>query len=117
MNTTTIEFQDGVHLQCPLVTLNTIIVGAGAAGLKCAVKLHELGVHDIAVIVDKLGNGTSNNSGSDKQTYYKLGVFGGEPDSPRDFAESLFQGGMMHGDTAYVEALGSVPAFLSLIHI
>ncbi len=117
MNTTTIEFQDGVHLQCPLVTLNTIIVGAGAAGLKCAVKLHELGVHDIAVIVDKLGNGTSNNSGSDKQTYYKLGVFGGEPDSPRDFAESLFQGGMMHGDTAYVEALGSVPAFFDLCRL
>ncbi|MBT7162650.1 MAG: oxidoreductase, partial [Victivallales bacterium] len=61
-------------------SVNTLIVGAGAAGLKCADTLHGLGVTDIAVVVDRLGNGTSNNSGSDKQTYYKLGIFGDEPD-------------------------------------
>ena len=98
-------------------SVNTLIVGAGAAGLKCADALHGLGVTDLAVVVDRLGNGTSNNSGSDKQTYYKLGVFGAEPDSPMDFARSLFQGGMMHGDLAYIEGLGSAPAFFDLCRL
>ncbi len=116
-STISIPLSGGQSLECPLISLNTVIVGAGAAGLKCALRLQELGMKDVAVVVDKLGNGTSNNSGSDKQTYYKLGVFGAEPDSPMDFAKSLFQGGMMHGDTAYVEALGSAPAFFDLCRI
>ena len=98
----------------PVVSVNTLIIGAGAAGLKCADTLHSLGVQDIAIVVDKLGNGTSNNSGSDKQTYYKIGLFGDEPDSPMEFARSLYQGGMMHGDLAYIEGLGSAPAFFDL---
>lgn len=104
-------------VDCDLHTVNTLIIGAGAAGLKCAQMLDAYGVHDVAIVVDRLGNGTSNNSGSDKQTYYKLGVFGDEPDSPMDFARSLFQGGMMHGDIAYAEALGSLPAFFDLCRI
>jgi succinate dehydrogenase/fumarate reductase flavoprotein subunit len=98
-------------------SVNTLIVGAGAAGLKCADTLHSLGVTDLAVVVDRLGNGACNNSGSDKQTYYKIGVFGDEPDSPMEFARSLFQGGMMHGDLAYIEGLGSAPAFFELCRL
>ncbi len=60
----------------PVYSVNTLIIGAGAAALKCADTLYHLGVHDVAIVVDKLGNGTSNNSGSDKQTYYKIGLFG-----------------------------------------
>jgi succinate dehydrogenase/fumarate reductase flavoprotein subunit len=105
---------DGRRIQCEVVTVQTLIIGAGAAGLKCADMLHSYGVTDLALVVDRLGNGTSNNSGSDKQTYYKIGLFGDEPDSPMDFARSLFQGGMMHGDLAYIEALGSAPAFFDL---
>ncbi|MCF7854589.1 MAG: FAD-binding protein [Candidatus Pacebacteria bacterium] len=105
---------DGSEKSFPVITVNTLIVGAGAAGLKCADSLHYLGVKDVAIVVDRLGNGTSNNSGSDKQTYYKMGVFGDEPDSPMEFARSLFQGGMMHGDLAYIEGLGSAPAFFDL---
>ncbi|MBO4527083.1 MAG: FAD-binding protein, partial [Victivallales bacterium] len=116
-STISIPLSGGQSLECPLISLNTVVVGAGAAGLKCALRLQELGMKDVAVVVDRLGNGTSNNSGSDKQTYYKLGIFGNEPDSPMDFAKSLFQGGMMHGDTAYVEALGSAPAFFDLCRI
>ena len=104
-------------IECSVRSVNTLIVGAGAAGLKCADTLHGLGVTDIAVVVDRLGNGTSNNSGSDKQTYYKLGIFGDEPDSPMDFARSLFKGGMMHGDLAYIEGLGSAPAFFDLCRL
>jgi len=72
-------------------------------------------VTDVAIATDRLGAGTSNNAGSDKQTYYKIGVFGDVPDSPVEFAHSLFDGGMMHGDLAYVEALGSAPEFFHLV--
>jgi succinate dehydrogenase/fumarate reductase flavoprotein subunit len=96
-------------------TFQTVIIGSGAAGLNCAEHLHELGVHDIAIVTDRLGAGTSANSGSDKQTYYKLGVFGDVPDSPVQFARTLTEGGMCHGDIAYVEALGSVPEFVHLV--
>ena len=69
-----------------LHSVNTLIVGTGAAGLKCAEMLAAYGVKDVAIVVDSLGAGTSNNSGSDKQTYYKIGIFGDEPDSPMEFA-------------------------------
>ncbi len=108
-----ITFEDEIRLD--LITLHTLVVGSGAAGLNCAEHLHEKGVRDIAVVTDKLGGGTSNNSGSDKQTYYKMSVFGDVPDSPMEFAHALYDGGMMHGDLAYVEALGSLPEFFHLV--
>jgi hypothetical protein len=36
--------------------------------------------------------GTSINTGSDKQTYYKLGMCGSEPDSPEAAAKALYSG-------------------------
>lgn len=116
-STVNLSIPEYPSFSCTIHSVNTLIIGAGAAGLKCAQMLDAYGVHDVALVVDRLGNGTSNNSGSDKQTYYKLGVFGAEPDSPIDFAKSLFQGGMMHGDLAYIEALGSLPAFFDLCKI
>ncbi|MCK5803777.1 MAG: FAD-binding protein [Lentisphaeria bacterium] len=107
----------GELLGFDVISVNTVVVGAGAAGLKCAKTLYELGQKDVCIVVDRLGNGACNNSGSDKQTYYKLGMFGDEPDSPMNFARSLFQGGMMHGDLAYIEGLGSAPAFFDLCRI
>jgi len=98
----------------PVYVVPNLIIGSGAAGLNCAEHLHELG-QDFAVVTDCLGAGTSANSGSDKQTYYKMGVFGDVPDSPMEFARSLFNGGMCHGDLAYVEALGSLPEFFHLV--
>ncbi len=112
-----IALAGGQRLSFDVISVNTLIVGAGAAGLRCAEALHDLGARDVAIVVDRLGNGTSNNSGSDKQTYYKLGMFADEPDSPLDFARSLFKGGMMHGDLAYIEGLGSAPAFFELCRI
>ena len=96
-------------------TYQTIVVGSGAAGMNCAEHLFEMGVEDIAIVTDRLGAGTSNNSGSDKQTYYKLGIFGDVADSPMEFARVLTAGGMMHGDIAYAEALGSAPEFFHLV--
>ncbi|MBM4032110.1 MAG: FAD-binding protein, partial [Planctomycetes bacterium] len=97
------------------LSVQTLIIGSGAAALNCAEHLHELGVSDVLVVTDRLGGGTSFNSGSDKQTYYKLGIFGDVPDSPMEFARTLTAGGMMHGDIAYVEALGSAPEFFHLV--
>ncbi len=104
-------------LTIPIRRFQAVVVGSGAAGLNCADALHRLGVTDTAVITSKLGGGTSANSGSDKQTYYKMGVFGDVPDSPMDFARTLTAGGMCHGDLAYIEGLGSLPAFFNLARL
>jgi len=113
MDRTKVTLDEGI--QVDLITLHTVIVGSGAAGLNCAEHLYEKGVRDIAVVTDKLGGGTSNNSGSDKQTYYKMSVLGDVNDSPMEFAHTLYDGGMMHGDIAYAEALGSLPEFFHLV--
>ncbi len=112
-DTMTLNTEQG-KVEVPVRSVNTLIVGAGTAGLKCADMLQANGINDVAVVVDRLGNGTSNNSGSDKQTYYKMAAFGDAADSPMEFARTLYQGGMMHGDIAYIEGMGSLPAFFDL---
>ncbi|MBM4040177.1 MAG: FAD-binding protein [Planctomycetes bacterium] len=102
-------------LKARTYSVQTLIIGSGAAALNCAEHLHEMGMADLLVVTDQLGGGTSYNSGSDKQTYYKIGVFGDTPDSPMEFARTLTAGGMMHGDIAYVEGLGSAPEFFHLV--
>ena len=94
---------------------NTLIIGSGAAGLAAAVRLHALGVENIAIYTEGLRMGTSINTGSDKQTYYKLGMYGAEPDSPILMARDLIQGGSVHGDIALTEAALSIPAFGHLV--
>ena len=88
-------------------TLNTLIIGSGAAGLAAAVRLNALGVEDIAIYTEGLKMGTSINTGSDKQTYYKLGMYGAEPDSPHLLAEDLMRGGSVHGDIALSACISS----------
>lgn len=94
---------------------HTLIIGSGAAGLNAAVQLHNLGVTDILIVTEGLDMGTSINTGSDKQTYYKLGLAGEEPDSPMALAKVLFSGGGVHGDLALVEASLSARAFFHLV--
>ncbi len=91
-----------------------LIIGSGASGLACAVALERLGVGNIAIVTEGLQMGTSINTGSDKQTYYKLGLYGAEPDSVVTLAQDLFAGGAMHGDQALTEAAGSVLGFCNL---
>jgi len=98
-----------------IVSLNTVVIGSGAAGLNAAVRLHEFGQTDVAIVTDRFGAGTSANSGSDKQTYYKLSLAGDEPDSAFDMARDLAAGGSMHGDIALAEAQGSLEAFFHLV--
>ncbi len=59
-------------------SLNTLIIGSGAASLNAAVSLDSLGQNDIIIATTKWGSGTSNNAGSDKQTYYKLSLCGSD---------------------------------------
>jgi succinate dehydrogenase/fumarate reductase flavoprotein subunit len=104
---------------------NTVIVGAGAAGMNCAVHLCEFmeqkGITDpknrIAVITAGLGLGASRMSGSDKQTYYKIGTSPDVPDSAEEFAKSLTAAGCCHGDSALAEGIGSLREFYHLVQV
>ncbi len=98
----------------PVRSLDTLVVGSGAAGLNAAVRLHRLGRTDVAVVTSRFGAGASAESGSDKQTYYKLSLAGDVPDSAFDMARDLAAGGSMHGDIALAEAQGSLEAFFHL---
>lgn len=100
-----------------VVSLNTLVVGSGAAALNAAVSLHDRGQRDLAIVTEAWGGGTSANAGSDKQTYYKLSLAGRIPDSPRLLAEDLFAGGSMHGDIALCEAQHSAQAFYHLVQV
>ncbi|HNR40887.1 MAG TPA: FAD-binding protein [Bacteroidales bacterium] len=95
----------------------TLIIGSGAAALNAAVSLHSMGEPDIIIATAGWGWGTSNNAGSDKQTYYKLSLAGDVPDSVTDLARDLFRGKCMHGDIALCEAQGSVRAFMNLVNM
>ncbi len=96
------------------VQLNTAVVGSGAAGFCAALRLCRLGVEDVALITEGVKVGTSRNTGSDKQTYYKLSLAGDQPDSVAHMAQDLVAGGGVDGDNAYVEAALSTRAFLQL---
>ena len=98
-------------------SVNTLVVGSGAAALSAAVTLHDHGQHDLAIVTEAWGGGTSANAGSDKQTYYKLSLSGRVPDSPRLLAEDLFAGGSMHGDIALCEAQHSAQTFYHLVQL
>ena len=95
--------------------IHTLVIGSGASGLAAAVRLHSLGVTDIAIYTEGLQMGTSINTGSDKQTYYKLGMSGIEGDSPLLMAQDLIKGGAVHGDIALSEAALSVHTFFNLV--
>ncbi len=97
--------------------INTLVIGSGAASLNAAASLHSLGQEDILIATAEWGGGTSNNAGSDKQTYYKLSLAGNEPDSTFEMAKDLFNGHCMHGDIALCEAQGSVRAFMNLVSL
>jgi succinate dehydrogenase/fumarate reductase flavoprotein subunit len=102
---------------------NTVVVGAGAAGMNCAVHLcqfmEQKGIANpkdrIAVVTAGLGLGASRMSGSDKQTYYKIGTSPDVADSAEDFANSLTTAGCCHGDSALIEAIGSLREFYHLV--
>ena len=93
---------------------DAVVVGSGASGYAAALSLAEGGLSCIALITECRCSGTSRNTGSDKQTYYKLSLSGDTPDSPLTMANDLFSYGAVDGDTAMCEAAGSARAFMRL---
>lgn len=91
-----------------------VVVGTGCAGYNAADCLYDYGVRDVLLVTDHRKGGTSRNTGSDKQTYYKLTLAGEAPDSVRAMARTLFEGGCVDGDQALCEAALSVKCFLKL---
>ena len=102
---------------------NTVVVGAGAAGMNCAVHLCEFMKRKeieapqdrIAVITRGLALGASRMSGSDKQTYYKLGTSPNVPDCAKAFADTLTAAGCCHADLALAEGINSLREFCHLV--
>ena len=78
-------------------SFNTVIVGTGAAGYSAAERLYQYGQTDIAMLTENILAGTSRNTGSDKQTYYKLSLSGSECDSVKDMAQVFFDGQCVDG--------------------
>ena len=96
---------------------NTIVIGTGCAGYAAADRLYTLGVRKIAIVTEGKNMGTSRNTGSDKQTYYKLSLCGRDGDSVREMAETLYAGGGVMGEHALCEAAYSVRGFLHLVEL
>jgi len=119
MRTTAIDARDpqGKFVSVPMHWVHTLVIGSGAAGLNVAVRLRANGVDDVAIVTEGLQMGTSVNTGSDKQTYYKLSMCGEDADSPQAMAETYFSGGSMHGDLALTEASLSARAFVNLVNL
>ena len=102
---------------CRVIRCGTAVVGTGAAGYNAADRLYQMGERDILLVTENRLSGTSRNTGSDKQTYYKLTLSGGEPDSVREMAETLFSGQCVDGDIALCEAALSVQGFFRLAEL
>ncbi len=100
----TLEFDTG---SVPVREYDAVVVGSGAAGFGCALSLYACGVTNIAIVTEGRNMGTSRNTGSDKQTYYKLS----ETDDLYSMARDMMSGGSMHGDLALVEASSSTRGF------
>lgn len=103
---------DVAGYRIPLYHSEALVIGSGAAGLRAAVELRRRKV-DVLVATQTLFWGTSACSGSDKQTLHTASTsFRG--DNFTALASAIGAGGAMDADTAYVEAVGSVEAFIGL---
>lgn len=103
--------------QATVHNYDALIIGSGCAGLNAADSLHSLGYTNIALVTEGMNMGTSRNTGSDKQTYYKLAWQSGESDNTEKMAQALFSGKSVHGDLAFAEAAGSVRCFMKLVNL
>ena len=93
---------------------DTVVIGTGAAGYNAACEIKKLCDKSVCIVTEGTNTGTSRNTGSDKQTYYKLSLSGDTPDSVRKMTENLFAGGSVDGDNALVEAALSSKCFYNL---
>lgn len=94
------------------IACRTVVVGSGCAGLNAADTLASLGETDVLLVTENMRYGTSRNTGSDKQTYYKLSLAGDEGDSVGIMARDLKQPDV-DGDLACVKPQAPPPVFSS----
>lgn len=99
----------------PVYRADAVVVGTGAAGLRAAVELRRRGLN-VLIATAGLYMGTSACSGSDKQTLFTAAT-SGRGDNFLRLAEALGSGGCMDGDTAYVEAVGSIHTLAGLQYL
>ena len=92
-------------------------MGTGCAGFNAANRLYSYGQKSIAMITENRNSGTSRNTGSDKQTYYKLTLSGDTADSVVEMAKTLFAGKAVDGPVALAEAAASTQCFLNLVEL
>ena len=97
-------------------TIRTLVVGSGCAGYNAADCLAALGETELALVTEDVLSGTSRNTGSDKQTYYKLSLAGDDGDSVGDLARTLKKVDV-NGDTALCEAAYSARCFYKLVSL
>ena len=95
------------------IAAKTVVVGSGCAGLNAADTLAALGEKSLLLVTEDMNAGTSRNTGSDKQTYYKLSLSGDEGDSVGALARDLHYPDV-NGDTALCEAAASAGCFFKL---
>lgn len=100
-----------------IIDCDVAVIGSGASGLNAAAKLIDFGVTDVLLVTEDMQAGTSRNTGSDKQTYYKLSLAGDSPDSIREMARTLFEGQCVDGDIALCEAALSAHGFFRLVEL
>ncbi|MBE6615988.1 MAG: FAD-binding protein [Ruminococcaceae bacterium] len=103
--------------QIPVYACGLCVAGSGAAAWNAA---HTARIEkDIPVylVTEGVNMGTSRNTGSDKQTYYKQSTTALHADSPLEMAQDFAAGGAMHGDIALTEACGSLAGFYKLISL
>lgn len=106
--------------QCiPYLRVGAVVVGSGAAAFSAALAIKTDKTYNggVLLVTEGLKMGTSRNTGSDKQTYYKLSTCVGTPDSAKNMAEDYFACGSMHGDLALTEAAGSLRGFFRLVSL
>lgn len=96
-----------------VINLHTLIVGGGAAGLSTALSLYDLGIHDIALVIDSPRGSTTQAASAGIQYYYRLADYGNEGDSPYRMARDLSDTNL-DGDIAYAQAAHSLRAFYRL---
>ena len=95
----------------------TVIIGSGCAAWSAALHLNDLRDTDFLLLAEDINAGTSRNTGSDKQTYYKLSLCGDEGDSVGQMARDLMTGPDVDGDIALCEAAGSARGFYRLANL
>lgn len=93
---------------------DAIIIGSGAAAYSCADWLYKENITNIAIITENRLSGTSRNTGSDKQTYYKMSLDGFCQDSPHRMANDIYKTGCCDGEKMYLQAANSLRCFFRL---